>query len=276
MKQRTVGAAIFIVVVVGAFLLRVKDCLYFDLFILLLMSLAAIEMCRAMKDYLSKTNYTIVAIFVFLILPCYYYMGGINAVYKLFFAYFWATAVASIFNRGYGLQNMSAATLIGVYPIMMFALMIEINHWADYGTAALLLIFFTGPICDVFAYLVGSTLKGPKLFPTVSPKKTVSGAIGGIVGGILGSILVYLASKYLINLNLGEHAGIWFFVIYGLIGSILTEFGDLVESAVKRSLNIKDMGNILPGHGGIMDRFDGVLFVVFATYIYFDVLLAYV
>ena len=62
-----------------------------------------------------------------------------------------------------------------------------------------------------------------------------------------------------------------FFILYGVSGSILTEVGDLVESSMKRSLGVKDMGHFLPGHGGVLDRFDGVLFVVFGTYLYFMV-----
>lgn len=275
LKIRTVGGAIFVIFVGGALFLREISPLWFDLFVLLLMSLGTIEMCRALRDYLTKTNYAIIAFFVFLTLPCYYFLGGLTALYKLFFAYFWATAVASIYNKGYGLQNLASAVLVGIYPIMLFAFLFEINHWVTQGTAALLLIFLTGPCCDVGAYLVGSTLKGPKLCPTISPNKTISGAVGGIIGGIIGSMAVYFVSKYAIKLELGVNANWLFFLVYGIIGAVLTEFGDLVESSIKRSVNIKDMGRVIPGHGGILDRFDGVLFVVFATYIYFNVFLVY-
>lgn len=275
MKKRTLGGIIFIIFVGGAMLLRELSLLWFDLFVLLLMSLGTFEMARALKDYLTKTNYAIIIMFLFLTLPVYYFLGGMSAIYKLFFVYFWASAVASIYNKGYGLQNLASAIFIGIYPIMLFSFFIEINHWTNHGTAALLLIFLTGPFCDVCAYLVGSTVKGPKLCPTISPNKTISGAIGGVIGGVIGALVVYLISIKWLSLDLGKNASIWFFLVYGLIGSVLTEFGDLVESSIKRSLNIKDMGNAIPGHGGILDRFDGVLFIVFATYLYFNVFLVY-
>lgn len=256
-------------------LLRAQSLLWFDLFVLLVMSIGAFEMARATSDYLTKANYIIIILFIFLTLPTYYFLGGMTALYKLFFCYFWATAVASIYNKGYGLQNLASAVLIGIYPIMLFTFLIEINHWTNHGTAALLLIFLTGPFCDVCAYLVGSTVKGPKLCPSISPNKTISGAIGGVLGGIIGSLTVYVISIKWLSLDLGQNANIAFFLVYGVIGSVLTEFGDLIESSIKRSLNVKDMGNVIPGHGGVLDRFDGVLFVVFATYLYFNVFLVY-
>ncbi len=275
MKKRLIGGTLFVLVVASAMFLREVNLLYFDMFVMLLIMLGAFEISRAFKDYLNKMNYTAIIGLIFLILPTYYYVGGMNALFKLFFMYFWVSAVISIYNKGYGMQNLSSAVLVGVYPIMMFAFFIEMNHWINYGTAALLLIFLVGPFCDVFAYFVGSTVKGKKLCPTISPNKTVSGAIGGVIGGVIGSVIVYFVSKNLIKLDLGTSANLTFFIIYGIIGSVLTEFGDLVESSIKRSLNLKDMGNIIPGHGGILDRFDGVLFVVFATYLYFNVILVY-
>lgn len=275
MKKRLVGGTLFVIVVVVAMLLRELSLFYFDIFVLGMIMLGAFEMSRALKDYLSKMNHFATIMFIFLILPVYYFLGGMNALYKLFFVYFWVSAVLSIYNKGYGMQNLSSAVLLGIYPIMLFSFFIEINHWTNHGFSALLLIFLVGPFCDVFAYLVGSTVKGKKLCPSISPNKTVSGAIGGIFGGMLGAMVVFFISRYVMELDLGSNANIWFFLAYGLIGAILTEFGDLVESSIKRSLNIKDMGGAIPGHGGILDRFDGVLFVVFATYIYFNVFLVY-
>ena len=175
----------------------------------------------------------------------------------------------SIYHKGNSLENMASAMFVGIYPVMMFSFLIAINHWGIAGSVAIMLIFAVGPFCDTGAYLIGSTVKGKKLCPTISPNKTISGAIGGIVGGMLGAIVIYLISKYALNIDVTAFGGLLFFIIYGILGSVLTELGDLVESAIKRSLDIKDMGDVIPGHGGILDRFDGVLFVVFATYIYF-------
>ena len=122
-----------------------------------------------------------------------------------------------------------------------------------------MLIFIISPCSDTFAYLVGSLIGGKKMCPKISPKKTISGGIGGIIGGITGSIVVYFIMKGSLNYSLDIPAVVYFAAI-GLIASLLTEFGDLVESVIKRKLGIKDMGKILPGHGGMLDRIDSIVF----------------
>ncbi len=105
---------------------------------------------------------------------------------------------------------------------------------------------------DIGAYFVGKLLGGAKLAPTISPNKTRSGAIGGL---IFATIAALFLSHYLLhNINLK-------FVLLFLLFSVLGQIGDLFESAVKRYFNIKDTGNILPGHGGVIDRLDSLLFV---------------
>ena len=111
---------------------------------------------------------------------------------------------------------------------------------------------------DTFAYLVGCLFGKHKLCPKLSPKKTIEGSFGGILGA---TILVYIMAMYF-NLR-----PLWFFVILALTGSIVAQIGDLAASKIKRMTGIKDFGFIMPGHGGILDRFDSILFV--ATYIYY-------
>lgn len=110
---------------------------------------------------------------------------------------------------------------------------------------------------DICAYFTGRRLGGPKLWPKVSPKKTWSGAIGGLVGGVLlGSLLLWAA----------EVPPRWPHVMLSIAFSVLTQLGDLYESALKRRFGAKDSGQLIPGHGGVMDRLDGYIFaVVFAA-----------
>jgi phosphatidate cytidylyltransferase len=105
-------------------------------------------------------------------------------------------------------------------------------------------------ITDIAAYFTGRKLGGPKLWPRVSPKKTWSGAIGGLVFGALGGLCVVA--------TLGQGGSLGWFA-FGLAISAVSQGGDLLESAIKRRFGVKDSGRLIPGHGGIMDRIDGLV-----------------
>ncbi len=114
-------------------------------------------------------------------------------------------------------------------------------------------------VCDITAYFVGRRVGGPKLWSQVSPNKTISGSVGGLVGTIMLTFL--LADIF----GFKSHSES---LIAGFFLGILAQTGDLLESAIKRRLNIKDSGSILPGHGGVLDRFDGYILVVPVSYFY--------
>ena len=116
-------------------------------------------------------------------------------------------------------------------------------------------------INDSFAFLVGKNFGKNKLFPSVSPKKTIEGFFGGLVFSLLAGLLI---SKY--NLNFSMLNWLIIAVIVSTIGTI----GDLVESKFKRQAKIKDSGNIMPGHGGILDRLDSLLFAAPFVYLYIN------
>lgn len=116
---------------------------------------------------------------------------------------------------------------------------------------------------DTSAYFVGSAVGKHKLCPEISPGKTVEGAIGGIVGSLLGATAV----GTFIHIPLAHS------VILGVLIGILAPVGDLVESMFKRYAGVKDSGKIFPGHGGVLDRFDSILFVVPAVYYFFKIFL---
>ena len=135
----------------------------------------------------------------------------------------------------------------------------------DKGFTAMLLIFVISPCTDTFAYLVGSLIGGKKMCPKLSPKKTWSGGIGGLLGGVVGSLLAYLIFPVEVNF----FSPILLFIIVGVFASVLTQVGDLFESFIKRKAGIKDMGNIMPGHGGVLDRIDGTMFASVLIFIVF-------
>ena len=107
---------------------------------------------------------------------------------------------------------------------------------------------------DTFAYLVGKNFGKNKLFPSVSPKKTIEGFAGGLVFTIIGGTL--LANYYIMASTL------YIWIVIAAIVSVFSTLGDLIESKLKRVAGIKDTGNIMPGHGGILDRLDSIIFVI--------------
>lgn len=123
---------------------------------------------------------------------------------------------------------------------------------------------------DTGAYFMGRALGKRKLCPLVSPNKTVEGSIGGFVGSVAGMVIYHLIVKATVTIDLG-----WVMVVVlGLLGSLLGQIGDLSFSVIKREYGIKDYGTIFPGHGGVLDRFDSVLFVAPAYYLIITAILA--
>ena len=123
---------------------------------------------------------------------------------------------------------------------------------------------------DTGAFFTGRALGKHKLCPHVSPNKTVEGSAGGFIGSVAGMIIWHLVVKYTIHMDIG-----WGFVIaLGLVGSALGQIGDLSFSVIKREFGIKDYGTIFPGHGGVLDRFDSVLFVSPAYFLILTAVLA--
>ncbi len=149
------------------------------------------------------------------------------------------------------------------YVSVMLGFIFLTRHLTD-GIFIVWLIFMSSWFCDVFAYATGMILGKHKLAPVLSPKKSIEGAIGGIVfPAICGGVYGYLIRGYMsvgFDIVLG-------FAILCAAGSAVSQIGDLSASAVKRNFEIKDYGNLIPGHGGILDRFDSVIFT--APMIYF-------
>jgi phosphatidate cytidylyltransferase len=125
------------------------------------------------------------------------------------------------------------------------------------GLIAMLFVFVVVWATDILAYFVGRAIGGPKLAPRISPGKTWSGAIGGTVAGVVGGYLVTMAHF--------QDVGFWTIVV-GLSLSIASQVGDLFESFIKRRFGVKDSSNLIPGHGGVMDRVDGLVFACFAAF----------
>lgn len=148
-----------------------------------------------------------------------------------------------------------AVTLIGIFyiPLLLFHVMYLDN------TKYIWFIFIIAFGTDTFAYIIGNLLGKRKLCPMISPNKTIEGSIGGIIGSILLSLFYS---------NVYELGNIWIVSIMAFIGSITSQIGDLTASKIKRQVGIKDYGFIMPGHGGVLDRFDSIIFTAPVIYYY--------
>ena len=163
-------------------------------------------------------------------------------------------------------QVMCAFFCVAYAPVMLsFIYLVRV---LPYGIYTVWMIFISSWICDTCAYLSGMLLGKHKLAQVLSPKKSVEGAIGGIVGSALvGALYGY----FIVEAVISEQQITWIFVLISAVGAIVSQVGDLAASAIKRNHEIKDYGKLIPGHGGVMDRFDSVIFT--APMIYFLALL---
>lgn len=161
------------------------------------------------------------------------------------------------------LDNVGKVSLVALAATFLFKAIPELRRCQDgwiYLTAAVTLCFLT----DVAGYLIGSRFGKHKLVPKVSPNKTIEGSVAGIVASVLGMLLLGVCLSgwdgYLVNY--------WVLALYGALASVVAQFGDLSMSVIKRVWGVKDFGKILPGHGGILDRFDSHLFCVAFTLLF--------
>ncbi len=161
----------------------------------------------------------------------------------------------------FDIRQVMSVIFITVYAPLMISFMYRTrvdNGGTMEDMIMTFLIIITASGSDMSAYFVGVNLGKHKLAPVLSPKKSIEGAIGGVLGATLLNTVFALA---LCAFDLFELKYIWIFALIGAIGSVISQIGDLAASAIKRSFDIKDYGNVIPGHGGAMDRLDSILVV---------------
>ena len=172
------------------------------------------------------------------------------------------------FTQISGVVLFCGVVLFGFYSILSFKLIYPVSQYHYDALYLILLGFGFAWGGDSAAYFTGCSFGKHKLAPSVSPNKTIEGAIGGIFGSmLLGALFTYLYSLLLPHLETSAYSAIdgssyLVVCLMGAVASVMGIMGDLFTSAIKRQCGIKDYGTIFPGHGGILDRFDSVLFVM--------------
>ncbi|MBR1970490.1 MAG: phosphatidate cytidylyltransferase [Clostridia bacterium] len=260
MKQRLISAFFGVILLIIVILSPVA---VINICVLLLAEIAIHEMLSALKLKEHKLTYYLSMLMPIVIVLSEYYT---NASWKsVIFIYLLLMLVTMVFKHDkYTFSVVSSSFTAVVFITTSFLLLTKIRAM-DNGLINLFLVLIGSWITDSCAYFAGRAFGKHKLAPTLSPKKTVEGSIGGI----LGTIIVFVAYGMLIS-NIIDNVQVNFISIglLGLICGIVSQIGDLSASAIKREQNIKDFGNLMPGHGGVMDRFDSVLFVA-PTVFYF-------
>lgn len=279
MLKRTLSGAVFVAIVVGLFLLReYVDQRLFQILTWFFCGVGTFEVARAVKSYSAKGTFIftvafgvlfapVYAIMRYLLLPDFAYLLALDFI---MLALIVVAVICTVKKES--AKTFAVSSLPILYPSLLILCMLLANDFpVPEGFIAMLLIFVISPCADTMAYLVGMTYnkirkgQAKRMCPKLSPKKTWAGAIGGVVGGAVGAILVYAVFKPALNLSFPYLV----FAAIGVAASVLTEIGDLFESYIKRKVGLKDMGNVMPGHGGVMDRIDGMIFAAVFIFIIF-------
>jgi phosphatidate cytidylyltransferase len=248
----------------------------FDAILLLVCIFATYEMYGATKRADTKiegrNGYKISRlslIFALIIIyPLSYFLGYTGLLFTAILSIVVAFIVF-IFDSKKSFNDFAVNVVVLFYPLMFVGLLFILNK--NLGMIPVILAVGISTISDAFACWVGASIGKRKMFPKISPKKTVAGFVGGIFGGAVGAIIVYLIfelAHFPTNIvftfgSLVQDKILFTILIYAAIGFLVaafSEIGDLAASRIKRETGIKDYGKILGSHGGIMDRIDSIMF----------------
>lgn len=264
MKTRIMSALLGLAVFLPFILL---GNIYFAWFIGVLSAIAIFELCRMQHiNLLSRFGIITFIATICLVIPRQYWFTHLESVNLIAMFYICGMLLLSftVFaHHKYNFDNVATAMFGSIYVGLGFRFLIELR---EYSLDLILFQFLIIWATDIGAYFVGKKFGKHKLAPDISPNKTIEGAVGGV---LLALIVSFFFVEFF-NPNLG---GTRHHLILTMLVSLFGQIGDLVESAMKRHFNVKDSGKILPGHGGILDRFDSNIFTSFFMMAWFTFVL---
>lgn len=258
MKTRIISAAIMLALFIPCLFL--SHTLVFDVVLTLLCIMSVFEMLRCTKN----ANNLCVCIPAYLLALMPLFVRAVNTKLSIFeimvfafIVFFFIAASGAVFSHGkYSIQRVSNVVMLVLYIVFGFTSIIAVRSLEN-GKYLFMLIFVAAWLSDTGAYFVGVFFGKHKLIPDVSPKKTIEGAIGGLLTCVVSFLIYAIILKFGFKLS----PNFLVFAFLGFIMSLISMCGDLIASLVKRTFKIKDYGNFIPGHGGILDRFDSIIAV---------------
>lgn len=187
-----------------------------------------------------------------------YFTGrSVQAILSISFIYFFLTVSCTIFSKGKtDIFTALSTVALCIYIVGGFSSVVLLRD-LEHGAYLYILVFLTAWGSDIFAYFAGMMFGKHKLIPDVSPKKTIEGSIGGV----FGNILFFVLYAFIVARTTQARVNYIALVFMAVITSVISQIGDLFMSLIKRKNGIKDFGKLLPGHGGVLDRFDSFIAV---------------
>lgn len=215
---------------------------------------AVYEVLLATK-YVETKGIMVISLAFAVIIPFIQNISIQSFIAALFFLTIMLFIILMINDKNYSFEHISVVYLVSLMIPFFFTTLIYLRNM-EFGDLFIYMVFIGAFMSDVGGYFVGRFFGKTKLAPSVSPKKTVEGAIGGILITVLSYLLFVLIVLQLRDVKINYIL----LVICGILTSVFSQIGDLSASIIKRKFGIKDFGSLMPGHGGILDRFDSVMF----------------
>lgn len=257
MKTRVISAVVLIILVVSCFaagpLTR----------ILLLAAIAIMsvwEMCRVLAQKDINCPAPVLYLFSLAAAAAVYFKAGSELMYAIYFFAVCAVVTVGVTSKSVRAMGAVGASFMLVYPLLPIVLIMHIAV-SDMWLPVFAIACISTWVCDSFALFGGKRFGKHKLSPEVSPNKTIEGSVSGAVFAVIFSIGLYFVLK-----PLASELPLWLYMLTALISSSLGQVGDLAASLFKRMAGFKDYSNLIPGHGGVLDRIDSLLLSIPCTY----------
>ncbi|MBQ7652923.1 MAG: phosphatidate cytidylyltransferase [Clostridia bacterium] len=257
-----------------------------DILVMAFLGVGMFEMYRATKLQQKPIIAPLVTFFV-IVYPLWWFLRDIGVLIALSLSIIEALTIFTFALtdgedkkvQKYDLHDLGVTLLTLIYPGLFVAMFMSVNYHAG-DLLAILMMLIVPLMDDACAYFVGSKFGKHKLIPAISPKKSVEGLFGGIAGGILAQAIIFLLfevfgvfsgwNNVLVpSISDKLYVSIPIYMVLALILVAADFAGDLVASRIKRIVGIKDYGKIFPGHGGVMDRLDSLIFAMPVVYVFF-------